>query len=66
MSRGYGRATGRGGRSAHEDTEVTFADLKARIAETIAFIESIKAAQIDGTEDKEITRKIGERDFLGG
>jgi uncharacterized protein len=37
-----------------EDTEHTFAELKERIAKTIAFIETIKPAQIDGTEDKEI------------
>jgi uncharacterized protein len=43
----------------HEDTEKTFAELKARIAKTIAFIESVKPAQIDGSEDKDITLKIG-------
>jgi hypothetical protein len=43
----------------HEDTEQTFAELKARIAKTIAFIETIKPAQIDGTEDKEIALKLG-------
>ena len=47
----------------HEDTEVTFADLKARIAKTIAFIESIKPAQIDGSEEKQITLKIGGSDM---
>lgn len=48
----------------HEDTEVTFADLKARIAKTIAFIESIKPAQVDGSEGKEITLKIGGHDLM--
>jgi len=43
----------------HEDTEKTFEELKARIATTIAFIESVKPAQLDGTEDREITLKIG-------
>ncbi len=43
----------------HEDTEQNFADLKARIAKTVAFVESIQAAQIDGSEDKEITLKLG-------
>ena len=42
----------------HEDTEQTFADLKARIAKTIEFINTVKQAQIDGTEDKEIMLKI--------
>jgi hypothetical protein len=51
----------------HEDTEQTIADLKARIAKTIAFIESIKPTQIDGSDEKSITLKIGpnERTFTG-
>ncbi len=43
----------------HEDTEKTFDDLKARIAKTLAFIASVKPAQIDGTEDREVVLKIG-------
>ena len=46
----------------HEDTEETFADLKARIAKTIAFVETIKPAQIDGSDDKEIHLKLGQRE----
>src|SRR3954462_5220657 len=38
----------------HEDTEQTFAELKARIAKTVDFIESLSAARIDGSDDKEI------------
>src|SRR5882672_12062689 len=38
----------------HDDTEETFADLKARIAKTIDFIQTIKTAQIDGCEEKNI------------
>ena len=45
----------------HEDTEQTLAELKARIAKTIAFIQSIRPAQLDGTEDKDITLKRGEK-----
>ena len=41
----------------HEDNEKTLADLKARIAETIAFIQTVTPRQIDGTEDKEIVIK---------
>jgi len=41
----------------YEDTEKSLADLKARIAKTIAFIQSVSPAQIDGTEDKEIVVK---------
>jgi len=32
----------------HDDTEKTFADLKARIANTVAFVESIQPNDIDG------------------
>jgi uncharacterized protein len=46
----------------HEDTEETFAELKGRIAKTVAFIETIKPAQIDGTEDKNIHLKLGPRE----
>ena len=51
----------------HEDTEQTFGDLKARIAKTVDFIESLKAERIDGTEDKEIVlaMRSGERRFKG-
>ena len=41
----------------HEDNEKTLADLKARIAKTIAFIQTVTPRQIDGTEDKEIVIK---------
>ena len=47
---------------AYEDNEKTLADLKARIAKTIAFIQTVKPAQIDGTEDKEIVIKYGEKE----
>lgn len=47
----------------HEDTEQTFAELKARIAKTIAFIDSVKREQIDGTEDKDIVVKLGKQEY---
>jgi uncharacterized protein len=47
----------------HEDTEQTFEELQARIAKTIAFINTIKPAQIDGSEDKTITLKLGKQDY---
>lgn len=43
----------------HEDTEKTFQELKARIAKTVAFLQTFKPEQIDGTEDKDILLKIG-------
>ena len=47
---------------AYEDNEKTFADLKARVARTIAFIQTMTPAQIDGTEDKEIITKRGDKE----
>ena len=46
----------------YEDNEQTFAELKARIAKTTDFIGTIKPAQIDGSEDKQITLKLGSRE----
>jgi uncharacterized protein len=42
-----------------EDNEVTFADLKARIAKTVAFLDGLQPAQIDGSEDREISMPVG-------
>jgi uncharacterized protein len=46
----------------YEDTEQTFAELKARIAKTIEFVNSFKPAQIEGTDAKEIVIKLGGND----
>ncbi len=45
-----------------EDTETTLAELKARIAKTIAFIQGVTPAQIDGTEDKAIVTRRGDKE----
>lgn len=42
----------------YEDTETTFPELQARIAKTAAFVRSVPAAQIDGTEEKPVTLKL--------
>jgi hypothetical protein len=42
----------------HEDTEQTFAELKARVAKTIDFVQSVGAAGIDGSEGREIVLKM--------
>ena len=42
-----------------EDTETTFPELKARIQKTLDFLETVPAAKLDGTEDKEITFPVG-------
>lgn len=39
----------------YEDSESSFAEVQARIGKTQAFLQSIAAAQIDGSEDKPIT-----------
>jgi hypothetical protein len=46
-----------------DDTESTLTQLKERIAKTIAFMDSIKPEQIDGTETKEIKFSIKEWSF---
>jgi hypothetical protein len=43
----------------YEDNETSFADLKARLAKTIAFLESIKPEQLIGSEDKDIVLQFG-------
>ena len=45
-----------------EDNENTIAELKSRVVKTIAFIQAVPAAQIDGTEDKDIVVKRGEKE----
>ena len=46
----------------HEDSEKSFDELKERIAKTLAFIATVKAAQIDGSEEKEVVLKLQGRD----
>ena len=45
------------------DTETTIEELKARIAKTVAFIQTVKPEQIDGTEDKSVVLKAGPREL---
>jgi hypothetical protein len=42
-----------------EDSESSFADLKARIEKTQAFLATVTPEALDGTEDKEITFPVG-------
>jgi len=46
----------------YDDTEKTIAELQARIAKTIAYLQTFQPAQIDGTEDKEIVIKRGDKE----
>jgi hypothetical protein len=45
------------------DTETTLPELRARIVKTIAFVESITAVQVNGSEERAITLKIGPREI---
>ena len=47
----------------YEDNEQTFDELRARVAKTIAFIESVKPAQINGSEERDIALKVGGKDM---
>jgi hypothetical protein len=46
----------------HEDTEQTLPELKARIAKTLEFVESVPAAKLDGSEDLEVVLKMRGQD----
>jgi hypothetical protein len=51
-----------------EDSELTFADLQARIAKTLAFIGGLSAADIDVASDRQIVTQAGtpkEKIFTG-
>jgi hypothetical protein len=50
-----------------EDSETTVAELKARIAKTLAFVNSVDAAKFEGSEDRDVTlqARTGDRHFKG-
>ena len=41
-----------------EDNEASFDDIRARIRKTIDFVQTVSAAQVDGTEQKDIVIKM--------
>jgi hypothetical protein len=43
----------------YDDTEASFADLKARIDKTLAWIATVSPSQLDGTEDRDIVFPVG-------
>jgi hypothetical protein len=51
----------------HEDNEATIAELKARIAKTLAFVNGVDASKFDGSEDRDILLQLrsGDRRFKG-
>lgn len=50
-----------------EDNEKTLAELIARVQKTIDYVNTFQAAQIDGSEEREIVLKMGPRElkFIG-
>ncbi|MBS1132807.1 MAG: hypothetical protein H6R16_3809 [Proteobacteria bacterium] len=44
-----------------DDNETTFAELQARIEKTVAFLDSFKAPQINGSETRDIVLQLRER-----
>lgn len=44
---------------SYADTETTIPELQARIAKTLAYVQSFKPEQFDGAEDRDVTMKIG-------
>lgn len=51
----------------YEDSETNFDQLQARIAKTIAYLETITPAQVDGSETKHIAMQFGpiKHEFTG-
>ena len=45
------------------DSEKTFDDLKGRIRKTLDYVQSFKAAQIDGSEQREVKLKVAGNDI---
>ena len=47
----------------HADTEQTIPELKARIAKVLDFIESVPAAKIEGSDEREVVMKMRGQDM---
>jgi hypothetical protein len=47
----------------YEDNEKTFEELRARIAKTVDFLQSVQPAQVDGSEEKTVTIKLRNREL---
>ncbi len=45
----------------YEDTEATFDELSGRIQKTVAYLESFKTEQIDGSESRTVTLQLRDR-----
>ena len=52
---------------AYEDSETSFEELKSRVDKTIAFLRTLDAAQIDGSEERDISLvRRGETSIVKG
>lgn len=47
---------------SYQDTESSLDEVQARITKTIAFLQNVSAAQIDGSEQKSVTLKLRGKD----
>jgi hypothetical protein len=47
----------------YDDDENSLAEIKQRIAKTVKFVEGLKRADIDGSEDRDITLTVGGQDL---
>jgi hypothetical protein len=63
MSKGAGARLAAVEIPKYEDNETSFAELQARIAKTIAFLDAIKPEQLAGAETREITVTIRKTDL---
>ena len=48
---------------SYADTEKTFPELRERIAKTLAFLAAVKPAQINGSEERDISLKVGPQEM---
>jgi len=62
MSKGAGARLAAVEIPKYEDNETSFAELQARIARTIAFLDAITPQQLEGAETREITLTIRKAD----
>ena len=63
MSKGAGARLAAVEIPKYEDNETSFAELQARIAKTIAFLDAIKPEQLAGAETRQITVTIRKTDL---
>lgn len=63
MSKGAGARLAGMAVPTYADDETSFAELQARIAKTLAFLDSIQPAQLDGADTRAITLTVRNKDL---